>query len=146
VRDAVRRCRLPQQPVLGPRGEQAVGLRRSPRHEVVDENAEIRFIATQDERRGALHRQRRVDARHQPEPGRLLIPCGAVDLSREIQPGHTLGLKRRPELRGVDEVVFDRVPRADDLGVFEACDRPHHVDLDVRRKRRREPVDVEERG
>ena len=135
-----------QQPVLGPRGEQPVRLARSAGDEVVDEDCQIGFLAAENQRRRALDRQRRVDAGHQPESGRLLVSRRSVDLSREEQPANPLGLKRRRQLRRVDEVVLDRVTRTDHLGVFEPVDGPHHLELDLGGKRCREAVDVEERG
>ena len=58
-----------QQPVLGPRREHAVRLIDALRHQVVDQHADVRLAAVEDERRLALQLEGRVDARPSA-PGR----------------------------------------------------------------------------
>ena len=73
-----------QQAVLGPASEHAVRLIDAPGDEVVDEHADIRLGAVQDQGVFAFHPERRVDAGHQPLRRCLLVAGRAVDLPREI--------------------------------------------------------------
>ena len=79
------------QPVLGARGEHAIGLGDAARHEIVDHDAEIAVGARDDEApAAAAGQQRRVDAGGQALGAGLLVAGRAVDLAGEEQPRQAL--------------------------------------------------------
>ena len=55
-----------EKPELGPGGKQAVGLVDAPRHEVVDQDADVGLIPLQDEGRAREGFRRRIRACHEP--------------------------------------------------------------------------------
>src|ERR1035437_7769123 len=84
------------QPELRPRGKHAVRLVRPLADEVVDEDGGVGLGAVEDQRRLALHLQRRVDARHDALPRRFFVAAGAVDLAGKKQARALLELRRAP--------------------------------------------------
>ena len=74
-----------QQPMLGARGEHAVGLGGAARGQVVDQYADVGLVAAGDPRGLALHLARGIDAGQQPLRGRFFVAGGAVDLAGEEQ-------------------------------------------------------------
>ena len=83
------------QPVLGARREHPVRLGDAARDEVVDQHAEIGFVAARRPAVLAAHEARRVDAGEQALRRRFLVAGRAVDLAREEEPADRLGLERR---------------------------------------------------
>ncbi len=120
-----------QEPVLGAGGEHAIGLARPQGDEVVDQHAEVGLVAARTPGCFATHPAGRVDAGQQALGGRLLVTGGAVDLPGEEQPLDRPRLQRRPQVPGVEEVVFDRVARAGDHRVPEAGEGAHELELHV---------------
>ena len=134
---------LPQQdPVLGPRGEHPVGFVHPLRYEVVDQHADIGFVAPQDDRRLAAQLPVGVDARHEPLCRGLLVTRRAVDLSGEEKTPHGLRFERMVQLRGRKIVVFDGIARAVDLQMLETADAVQRLPLHFPGQRRREAVQV----
>src|SRR6202021_747674 len=83
-----------------------------------------------------------VDARHQALAGRLLIPRGAVDLSRKIQAADLLDRQAAIEFRGIDGVVLNRIPRSQHLRIFQTRNRPHYLPLHFNRQGGKHAVDI----
>ena len=75
------------QAVLRARGEQAVRLEASPRHQVVDHHPEVALRPGNRPRAGLRAASAGVEPRQQPLASRLLVPGGAVDLPGQEQPG-----------------------------------------------------------
>src|SRR2546421_2794069 len=72
-----------QQPILGARGMQTIRLGQWPRDKVINQHAEIRFVASQHERILAARIYRRVDPRQDTLRRRLFVPGGTIDLTRQ---------------------------------------------------------------
>ena len=128
--------------MLGPAGEHPVRFVGPFGDEIVDEHADVRLRTAEDERPAAQHALRGVDARDDPLRRRFLVAARPVDLAGEIQVFDALGFQRRLQLRRRAIVVFDRVPRPDDLRAFQARHRLHEGKLHVERQTRRNPVHV----
>ena len=73
------------QAVLGPRREHAVRLVDAAGEQVVDQHADVRLVAAEDERLFALELAGGVDAGDDALPGGLLVAAGAVDLPGQEQ-------------------------------------------------------------
>ena len=67
--------------MLGARCEHPVRLEASASGQIVDEDADVRFVPPERERRCRI--KRGIDSGDQALRGRLLVSRGAVDLSRE---------------------------------------------------------------
>ena len=107
------------QPMLGAAGEHAVRLGRRLGDQVVDQHADVRLVAPQDEigyAAGGVSGG--VDAGDEALGGGLFVAAGAVDLPGEEQAGDLLRLQRRADLRRPDHVVFDRVAVAAESARF----------------------------
>ena len=61
--------------------------------------------------------------------GSFLISGRSIDLTREKQSAERLHLKRRVELSGREEVVFDRITRTGHAHIVEAWNGSEHFDL-----------------
>ena len=72
------------QPELRTRGEHSVRLVYPHRDQIVDQHARVAFAPVQGESRLTLEHERRVDPRHNPLAGSLLIATGPVDLSGQV--------------------------------------------------------------
>ena len=88
-----------------------------------------RFVAAQDERLQTLPFQMGINACHKSLGGRFLVAGRTVDLPGEIQPPYPLRFQRVEQLRGVEVVILDGIPRCQELGVFQAADGPDHAPL-----------------
>ena len=98
-----------QKPVLGARREHPIRLEAAAGDEIVDEDADVRLVAAQDQRRIAARASGCVDACHQPLGRGLLVSGRPVDLAGKKRPLDPVGFERRFEFRRLNEVVFDRV-------------------------------------
>ncbi len=135
---------LPQkEPVLGERGEHAVGLLCAARDQVVNEHADVCLVAAEHERLFALELSCGVYACHDALGGRLLVAACAVDLACQKQPLDGLCFEARPELGGRHEVVLDRVAVAHDLRALHAGDASYHLVLHVTRQAGEQAVAVD---
>ena len=81
--------------MLGARREHAIGLETAFGDQIVDEDANVGFVAPKLERRPPCARLRRVDAGDETLRGRFLITGCPVDLAGEKQAADALGLERR---------------------------------------------------
>ena len=106
-------------PVLGPRGEHAVGFGRAARHEIVNQHANVAFVASNDKGNGSLFtggrgrgRPTRIGSGDNALRGRFLVARGAADLTRQVQSANLFGFQRVRQTDGVDEIVFHVVTRA----------------------------------
>ena len=98
-----------QQPIFGAAGEHAVGLVDAAGDEIIDQHADVRLIAVEDERLAAGKSEGRIGAGHESLSGGFLVAGGAVDLTGEVQTGDVLRFERRLQLVGRSEVVLDGV-------------------------------------
>ena len=89
-----------RKPVLGARGEHAIGLADTARDEVVDHDAHIAVGAPDDERLGAARGARRIQPGEQPLRRRFLIARRAVDLAGKIEAGQLQAFERGDSSRG----------------------------------------------
>src|SRR5437667_6270568 len=94
-----------------PRREHPVRLEAALRDQIVDENADVRFVTAQLECRTTHGASSRVDPRDDALSGGFFVAGRAVDLSGEKEPAHALGLERARQLRRLNEVVLDRIAR-----------------------------------
>jgi hypothetical protein len=106
-----------QQPVLGAAGEHAVRFVHAAGHQVVDQHADISLLAAQNQRPVAALFQRRIRTGDQALRGGFFVARRAVDLAREVQAVHQLGLQRRSQLIRRAVIVFDRIAVAHDARV-----------------------------
>ena len=125
-----------QQPVLSARGEQAVRFPVLLADEVIQHHADVRLIAPQHDRRFVLHAAGRVDTGNESLRRRLFIAGSTVDLAREEEAGHRLGLQRDARLVRDHVVVFDGIAVAHDLRATERGHGAQHVRLHVFRQAR----------
>ena len=132
-----------QDAVFSARGEHAVGLVDAFRYEVVDEYADICFVACQGEGFAAVAVDVGVDACDDALSGCFLVACGAVHLSSQEEVFDFLRFQRMLQLRGVEVVVLDGVAGAVDYQVAEGGNLLQRFQLDVHRQGRGESVQVE---
>ena len=131
------------QPVFGPRGEHPVGLGHAPRDQIVDQDAEIGFVAPGRPALLAACAPGGVDSGEQALGRGLLVSRGSVDLPGEEQSADHLGLQGRLEASRIEVVVFDRVAGSQDMGLLAALHRADELELDVERQRRGDPVGID---
>src|ERR1700690_506337 len=131
-----------QQPMLGPACEHPVGLIRSLCDQVVDENPDIGFMATKDQRGGSPSLVGGIDAGNQPLAGGFLITRSSVDLTRKKEVLNPLGLERQIKLRGRREVLFHRICWPEERRVLEPGYRVNHFQLHIERQRGRKAVHI----
>ena len=79
-----------QQPMLRARGEHSVRFEAAFRDQIVDKNADVRFVAPQLEPRSGARALRRIDAGDKSLRRRLLVSRCPVDLAGEKQSRDTL--------------------------------------------------------
>ena len=83
-------------------GEHPVGLVHALCYEVVDEDADVRFIPSEDERLPTVAINMRIDAGDESLSARFLVAGRPVDLSGEEKIPDALRLERMVELRRVE--------------------------------------------
>ena len=111
-------------------------------HQVVDQHADIGFVAPQHDRALPFQRPVRIDSRHQSLGRGLLVSGRAVDLPCEIEPRNAFRFERMPQLRRRKIVVLDGVSRAVDMQIFESLDPVQGFPLHLPRQRRGESVEI----
>src|SRR5262249_39557420 len=100
--------------MLGARREHAVRLETALGNQIVDKDADVPFVAAHFES-GLLARTRcRIGARNQSLRCRLLVTGRSVDLPGEEKALDALRFEATGELGGLNEVVFDCVPRTEE--------------------------------
>ena len=87
------------QPVFRARREHPIRLGDAARDEIVDEHAEIRFVAARRPAALAAHEARGVDAGEKALRRGFLVARRAVDLAREEEAADRLGFERRLRAR-----------------------------------------------
>ena len=117
--------------ILSATRKHAVGLAYASRDEIVDQHADIGFMALWEPALFILRLPRRVDASKQALRARFFISCCAVDLPRKIQTTYVFCLKRRLKIAGIEIVVFDRVTRLCNFCAFKTRDRAYELDLNL---------------
>ena len=125
-----------RQPVLGARGEHAIGLADPARDEVVDHHAEISVGAADRDRRRAAGCASRIEACDKPLRRGFLVAGRAVDLAGEIEARELQAFERGAELARIDVVVFDRIAGTENRGALKAGHGVDEGGLHVLRQRR----------
>ena len=131
-----------KQPILRPAGEHAVGFRRAAGHEIINQHADIGFIAREDEVAFSSEAAGGIDSRHESLGGGLFVARSAIDLSGEVEARDAFGFQGAVELGWGAVVVFDGIARAEDFAGFEPLNRAEEGQLDRIGQARRDPVDV----
>src|SRR5690606_10293352 len=106
------------QAIFGAAGEHPVGLAHPASEQVVDQDAEVGFVAPGAPTLLAAHLPAGIDAGEKTLRSRFLVAGGAVDLAGEKKAPDRLELERGPEGARVEVVVLDGVARAYDVGVL----------------------------
>ena len=117
------------EPKLRARGEESVGLIDAACDEVVDEHADVRTFAPQDERGAVAGAQPGIQPREDPLPTRFFVAGGAIDLSGEEQSVNRANLEPGMQLRGWIIVVLDCIAGARHLHLLKATHGAQHLDL-----------------
>ena len=118
-----------QNPILGPGGKHPVGLVDSLRDKVVDQHADIGFIAFQNDRLLPFQRPVGIDSRHQTLGCSLFITGRTVDLTGKIESCNPFGFERMVELRRRKIVVFDGVSGAENVQILQPFDLVQRLPL-----------------
>ena len=104
-------------------------------HEVVNQNAYVRFVSAENERFFAVKTQACVQSRHKPLRRRFFIAAASVELSCKIQVFHDLAFKRGIKRQRVDAVVFYGVSVLCKSAMRKSGERSVHFFLHVVRER-----------
>ena len=123
------------QPVFRPGREHAIGLAGPHGDQVIDQYADVGFIATRTPGLLAGSTAGGIHAGEQTLGCGFFVTGGAVDLAGEEQTVNHLGFQRVLQILGIEIVVFDGITGAQYVGVLHAFDRLHHLQLDVERQR-----------
>ena len=123
-------------------GKHSVGFVHAFCNEVVDEDADVRFIPSEDERLPTVAINMRIDAGDESLSARFLVAGRPVDLSGEEKIPDALRLERMVELRRVEEVVLDSIAGSEYLHVAERRDSFERPQLHVQGQRRGKAVQV----
>ena len=84
----------------------------------------------------------RVYTGHKSLCSSLFVAGSAVYLACKIKVLHTLGFKGCIKLRRVEEVIFNRICRLENLSILQTSDLVKGFYLDIERKRRRKTLEV----
>lgn len=125
-----------QDAVFSAGGKHTVRFVNAFRDEVIDEYADIGFVAVQHEGVVAGAFQCGVDASDDALPGSFFISRGSVHLSGEEKAVEFLRFQRMAQLRRLEEIIFDGVAWAVDLHIAEARNLFQRFQLDVERQAR----------
>src|SRR5205814_6648962 len=117
------------QAILRSRCEHAVWLRHALRHEVINQDTDIRGCPVQDDGVFAIGSSSRVQSGHQALGSRFLISGGPIDLPGKIESRDPLALKRSLELARVHVIVLDRVAGATHYDLLQPWDRLQQGEL-----------------
>ena len=104
------------------------------RHEVVDQNADIRLRTVEHQFLFSLYAKRCVDTRDQTLCRSLFISRTTVKLAAGKQIFDRLELEGRQKLSRVDAVVLDRIRIPHDFRVFQARHGVIHRNLHILRQ------------
>src|SRR4029434_4369571 len=109
---------------------------------IVHQDSQIALAAAHCDRFPPERRVSGIDSSEQTLRPRLLIACRSVDLTCMEEPGESLGLKRRPDFGRIDHIVFNRVPWPQHDRLLEARYLVYQLLLQIRRKARREDIQI----
>ena len=123
-----------QQPVFSATGEHPVGFRHPPRHQIIDQDAEIGFIPTGKPGRFTFDEQSGVDSGQQSLRCRFLVAGRAIDLAGEEQTPDRPGLQGIVQITRIEIVVFNRVAGPGDMRLFQTPHGPYQRQLDIERQ------------
>src|SRR5687767_10269563 len=98
-----------QQTIFRATREHSIRLARAARDEIVDEHADVGFVATRPPRRAILHAQRRIDAGENALRRGFLVSSRTVDLASKKKTGDEFGLEAVLQVARIEIVVLDRV-------------------------------------
>ena len=131
-----------QDAVLCARGKHAVGFVDAFGYQVVDQYADVGFVALQYDRLQPLQCPMRIDAGHQTLGCGFLIAGRAVYLAGKVEAAHQLRFERMMQLRRRKVIIFNSIAGAEDVDVFQTADFVQRFQLDFPGQRRREAVEV----
>ena len=120
--------------VFGARGEHAIGLVYAFCYQVIDENADIGFVAAQGEGRISRATQGGIDTGHHTLAGRFLVARGTIYLTGEEKAFDLFRFERVVQLCRRKEVVFDGVARAINAQIAETRNLFQSFDLHMHRQ------------
>ena len=111
--------------ILSARGKHTIGFVHTLCYQVVNQNANIRFVAMEDEgREQALTLsacfQGSVDTCHRSLPACFFISSSTIHLSCHEQILDNFRFQRVEELGWIEEIVFDSIARTIHLYIFES--------------------------
>ena len=119
-----------------------IRLVRAFRHQVVNQNANVRIGAFEDKRCFFVDAQMSVDARHHALASGFFVARCAVDLTRKIEVFDQFCFQSQVQLRWRKVIVFNGVTRAKHFYVLKSGYQFHRFELHIFGQRRRKPVDV----
>ena len=131
------------QAVLGAAGEHAVGLAGAVGDQIIHQHAQVGLVTARVPALQPTHPAGGIDAGQQALCTGLFVTGGAVDLAGEEQAADQLGFQCVLQAARVEEVVFDGVAGAGDVGVFHAGDAAHQGQLGIERQRGGNAVGVD---
>ena len=131
-----------QEPSFRARREHPIRFVRALCNQIVDKDADVGFVAGENNRRNVLQEPCRVDPRDESLRRRLFVSRRAVHLSGEEKSVQPFRFQRRVEIPGVVEIVLDRIGIGSEDGVFEPRNRMHHADLHLARQAAGKPVGI----
>ena len=115
--------------IFSARRKHAVGFVNTAGAEVVDEYANIAFVAFHHQGLAAAAFQGCVDSGHDTLARCLLVACSSVYLPGEEKSRHDFRLQAVVELRGIEIVVFYGIARAVGHGVAQCRNFVDGVEL-----------------
>ena len=124
-----------QNAIFCARGEHTIGFIYTFGDQIVDENANIGFIATECESFVAAARKCCVDAGYDALSTRFFVPRGSVHLSCKEESAHFLRFQRVMELCGREEIVFNGIAWAIDFHISETRHLFEGFNLHIHRQR-----------
>ena len=134
---------LPQlEPKFRPAGKHAVWLGHAFAHQIVNQHTQVGLVAARQPRVAARHLQCGIGASKQPLRRCFLVARRAVDLPGKEQSADSPCLQIRLQLAGIEVVVFDGVPRPQNVRTLQAHHRPHGSQLHIEGQRRRDTVRI----
>ncbi|CSC33107.1 Uncharacterised protein [Vibrio cholerae] len=108
-----------QQTIFRTRSEHTVRFFSAHGRKIVDQHAHVRLIATWTPAFFVLAVQAGVQTRHQALRSGFFVTCSTVDLSCKEQTMDIFGFIRLLQITWIEEVVFNRVTRTNDMCVLK---------------------------
>ena len=130
------------QTILSAAGKHPIRLGHAARDQIIDQHAEISFVATRTPPGFARDKTRGVNAGEQSLRRGLFIAGGAVDLARKKQSFDRFGLERTVQSARIKIIVFDCITGARDVCPLESFDRAHQRELNIKRQAGRYAIGI----